>query len=127
MVRRPLFVTIAGCIVLLWGLNGVWRVVIVLLAASKGPLVEMILAVGPLLAFYAFEVAINLICGACILRGVNWARMLWTLWCVFHLVLSSLLSQDKNLALPLVGVQFFIILVLFLPRANDYFLRDRNA
>ncbi len=69
---------------------------------------------------------IKLVAGINILRGANWARLLWAIWYVLDLLVSTSLSLDKNFSLTSFIIQFLVILFLFLPGANEYFTQERG-
>ena len=125
MRKRPLSVTVVGLILIWWGVVTVWRILSIVglagLVAVNGLWSETRSSDGLLFVVLIVTTGIDLVAGVNILRGANWARMLWSIWCVLHIGMSFLLSLDKNLSLGLMIIQFFIILFLFLPRANEYF------
>jgi hypothetical protein len=126
MGQRPLSVTIAGLLLIWWGLLGLWQIILISgvtgVIATHGLWSEVARGTTFLMGLVVLNTGIELMAGINILRGANWARMLWSLWCVAHLLLDSALSLDKKLTLTNLIVQFVVILVLFLPRANDYFV-----
>jgi hypothetical protein len=126
MRSRPLSVTVVGVILIWWGVVTVWRILSIAglagLVAVNGLWSETRSSDGLLFVTLVVAAGIEFVAGVNILRGANWARMLWSVWCVFHIFLSFLLSLDKNLSLGPMIIQFFIILFLFLPRANEYFV-----
>jgi hypothetical protein len=129
--RRPLSVTIIGWLLLIFGVMRSLRTLSALLVLSNDSSNEELFSVRPLpiptqLVIYALGTGISLLAGAYILRGANWARMLWTIWCIFLVILSLFISPDKNLFLPGLIFQFLIIFFLFLPGANDYFGQTVN-
>lgn len=105
--KRPVPVTLIGCLYILTGLAG---------------------AAAHLIGLHAFEsdvlwaVLVNiaaLIGGVWMLRRQNWARWLAVAWMLFHVILSVFHSPRELIvhALFLATIAFF----LFRPRSNAYF------
>jgi hypothetical protein len=122
---RPLSVTIIGFILLLWGVITAWRIIsAVSLIYVNGLWLDLISRDGLLLVDLVIVTMVELLAGVFVLRGANWARMLWSIWCVLHIAMISFLSGGTNPSLSSLAAQSIIILFLFLPRANEFFKRD---
>lgn len=110
MNRRPMPVTIIGCLLVVVGVAG-----------SAYHLRELglrnALRGGNIWIFVVELVAI--VCGAFLLRRSNWARWLAIAWMAFHVVISFFDSPGK------VAIHVVILLLfayfLFRPEANTYF------
>jgi hypothetical protein len=124
MLSRPWYVTAAGILLIWWSVLTGWKLLaIITLTAENNLWLTLITQTALNVVILVVSGAIELAGGICMLRGVNWARLLWSFWSVFHIFLSLLLSMDANLNFPILILQFLIILGLFLPRANSYFMR----
>ena len=112
MNRRPLSVTIVGCIFLAIGM---------LASAShatelRGP--------GAYDALWALLVnLIAIVCGVYLLRRSNWARWLAVAWLGFHVILSLHSRQALLVHSALLAVFAYL---LFRPAATAYF-RPSNS
>jgi len=76
-------------------------------------------------AWVYLEVAIGLISGIGILKGQNWARVLYVAWTALPLVINFAMFQMNSIPLmgTLVVVLYLLIIsfILFRPKANEYF------
>lgn len=64
---------------------------------------------------------ITLVCGIAMLKGRNWARLLYVGWSVTAFIIGLATSPMKAMLIP--GLIIFIIFAFFLfrPKANAYF------
>lgn len=114
MPKRPLAVTIIGCIYLATGVLG--------FAYHFSELWA-----GGLLQMDAVEVelteALALVAGAFLLRGRNWARWLAVAWMAFHAVIGALHSPGQGA----VHAVFLAVICWFLfrPPAAGYFRESK--
>lgn len=71
--------------------------------------------------FMAVGVLIMMISGIGMLRGNNFARILYVSWTVIAIIISLLTSPIKTMMIP--SIVFFVIITFFLFRSksNDYF------
>lgn len=62
--------------------------------------------------------------GFFMLKGKNWARLLYVIWGGLGLMIGALTSPVKTMMIP--GATFFIVVVilLFLPNANVFFKQN---
>lgn len=108
--KRPLSVTILGCLYLAIGIIGFVYHGKEFLARS---------------AFQSDIISIEItefiaiLCGAFILRGHNWARWLAVAWIAFHVILSAFHSLSELAVHTLFCA--VIAWILFRPRAAKYF------
>ena len=130
MHRRPLYVTAAGCLLIFWGVVSAWKIFSIVYLASlviaHGWWSETRSSDGLPFIMLVISGGIKLVAGINILRGANWARLLWAIWYVLDLLVSTSLSLDKNFSLTSFIIQFLVILFLFLPGANEYFTQERG-
>lgn len=116
MIKRPLSVTIIGCIYIATGAIGF----VYHLAGFKG------LHPFPYGALWVSLLRLTaILCGAFMLRGRNWARWLALAWIAFHVAISAMHSAQELLFHVLV----FAILTYFLCRsaAANYFREDHGS
>jgi hypothetical protein len=120
MLHRPLSITLIGLILLSWGIFDAMGVVsTVRLVTGEGGWSEMVSRDGFLLALVVVAGVVEFLAGANILRGKNWARVLWAGWCVLDLILKYFLGLDTPLLT--LGIQFFALLFLLTPEADAFF------
>jgi hypothetical protein len=64
---------------------------------------------------------VQVVSGIALLKGKNWARLLYTIWTAVALAIGLATSPMKTAMVP--GVVLFVVIVvfLFLPKANAYF------
>jgi len=64
---------------------------------------------------------IMIVCGIAMLKGQNWARLLYVIWSIIGFVIGIATSPMKAAMIP--GIVIFLIAVFFLfrPKANVYF------
>ena len=64
---------------------------------------------------------VTLICGIAMLKGRNWARLLYVIWSIIGFVIGIATSPIKVAMIP--GFVVFVVIVFFLfrPIANKYF------
>ncbi|MEJ2157723.1 MAG: hypothetical protein P8X96_20535 [Desulfobacteraceae bacterium] len=70
---------------------------------------------------------ITLVCGIAMLKGRNWARLLYVGWSVVAFIIGLATSPMKAMLIP--GLIIFIIfaVLLFRPKANAYFKATQAA
>lgn len=129
-VRTPLSVMIVAAFILLWALFetylilGAWRFLVPVslggyATISAGDQAKM----GYFEAVIIPSAAIKLMCGIFILKGANWARILWAVWFVAYWIADEVFKQG------ILNWEWIVILcaltvVLFLPKANAFFMRN---
>lgn len=64
---------------------------------------------------------ISIICGTAFLKGCNWARLLYVIWCAVNFVISFTTSPLKWAMVPGLVVYMIIVFLLFRPKVTDYF------
>ena len=65
-----------------------------------------------------------IVCGVCMLFGLNWARWLLVIWIAYHVILSAFHSIFE---VVVHGLLFLVVLYfLFRPAASEYF-RSKKA
>jgi len=110
MNKRPLSVTIIGCIFIAAGVIGFAYHVTEFKALHPFPYEIVWSASVRMLAVLG---------GVFVLRGHNWARWLLLAWIAFHVILSAFHSLSE---LIVHGLLFVVVAyVLFRPKASGYF------
>ena len=64
---------------------------------------------------------VTFVSGIAILKGKNWARLLYVIWSAVGLIIGIATSPMKSALIP--GIVVFVIIAFFLfrPKANEYF------
>ena len=121
MYNRPLSIAVTGWILSIGGALAIFSGLRMLFAGDESYLPGS--PPGASYAVFGLVLAvINFVCGVNILQGANWARWLYTGLCGFLLILE--LSAFPNGFFSMLVYTFMrgtIVLVLFLPDANDFF------
>ena len=111
-MKRPISVTILALVYLAVGVIGFAYHFRPILATHAIHADDVMVEVSELLA---------IVCGMFILQGRNWARWLALAWMAFH-VGVSFLHNFREIAVHTVFL-FVIALILFRPKAVEYFRR----
>lgn len=110
MNKRPLSVTIIGCIFIAAGIIGFAYHVPEFKTLRPFPN-EIVLGLSVRL--------LAVLGGVFVLRGQNWARWLVVAWIAYHVILSAFHSWSQSITH---GLLFAVVAyVLFRPRASAYF------
>jgi len=64
---------------------------------------------------------ITLACGIAMLKGQNWARLLYVGWSIIGFIIGITTSPMKVMMIPGIIIFFIFTLFLFHPKANEYF------
>ena len=122
MRARPLSVTIVGWFLIVSGILSLASVPI----ALNNPLTRAALENGPLP--FAFQIGwsigtaiLTLVCGWFILKGANWARILYIAASVAGLAITLATGRVTTLVLIAAGLLAVIAFILFRRPANDFF------
>jgi len=70
---------------------------------------------------------ITLVCGIAMLKGQNWARLLYVGWSIIGFIIGMATSPMKALMIPGVIVFLVVAFFLFRPKANEYFKATEAA
>jgi hypothetical protein len=124
MVYRPASVTVISWWLIMVGISSLFSAVH--FALRPNPNVQKVIAENPLPTYVQHGLMISgtvvhLVCGFFILRGRNWARILFVTWAVISICLSPVTSPYKLFIIP--GAMIFAIEAYFLfrPAANAFF------
>jgi uncharacterized membrane protein YgdD (TMEM256/DUF423 family) len=115
MNKRPVTVTIVGCLLVVVGAAG--------FAYHLHEVTPQHALQGGNVWIFVREVAV-IVCGVSVLRGNNWARWLALAWITFHAVFSFFDSSGKMAIHSL--ILLFFAYFLFRSEANTYF-RQRET
>src|ERR1700674_3762000 len=110
-MKRPLQVTITGCLFIVAGLVGL------VYHLSERPLDHWIVLISMIRI-------IAVVGGVFLLLGHNWARWLVLIWLAFHVVVSAFHSLSECLAH--VALLIIVGYVLLRPPASKYFQSVRS-
>jgi hypothetical protein len=109
-------------VIIFWGLQNIWTLyTAVSLRSDDASIFLSTFSVGLLFAFVAFGAGIDLVAGACILWGANWARILWSVWCIFRIGMTITCFPPDKVSYTSVVVPLLFVLLLFHPKANAFF------
>jgi hypothetical protein len=127
MHRRPVSVSVVGWLLSIVGVLGLLGAFLSL-SMTDDPRIQKIAEGSPVplpvhLYVGVAGAIITFISGLYILRGENWARWFYAIWCVAGLLFGAVATADKLLLIPGVLAQGALIVLLFLPKANAYFSR----
>ena len=114
MNKRPISVTVIGCLFMAAGLIGLAYHVTELMGQRP-------FAYGMVWVFFLRLLAI--LGGVFVLRGSNWARRLLLVWIALHVILSAFHSLFELVVHSLLFA--IVAYILFRPQAAAYFRRAR--
>jgi len=127
MRKRPLSLTVIGWMLIVMGIFSMFATS----ANLKNPKVIEYMSQSPLplslqYAILALGVMIMTISGLGILKGKNWARLLYAGWGLFSFLMSLVIGTMQASMLP--GLIIFLIIAYFLfrPDAHAYFSPPNN-
>lgn len=127
---RPTSITVVAWILIIINVISLITSTISLSNLSN-PMVKELLSRNPIPIPVQFVILyvgifINLISGIAILKGQNWARLLYVIWNFVGFVIGILTSPMKLTLLP--GFLFFLVVTFFLfrPAANKYFAGTKS-
>jgi hypothetical protein len=110
MNKRPLSVTIIGCVYILTGVGGL----VSHFSDFKAPNPFQFDIIG-----VAFVRLIAVVCGVYMLRGQNWARWVALAWIAFHVIVSALHTlRELSMHILICAILAYF---LFRPVAARYF------
>jgi hypothetical protein len=127
MVSRPMSVSVVAWILLAFGALGAMGVALMLVPRSAAVTESMATSPIPIPIQYAMSIAgtaMELVSGYFILRGKNWARVLYVVWSATGFLISFLTSPVTIMLVPSVAIFLAITFFLFRPAANAFFASD---
>ena len=69
-----------------------------------------------------FGILIGVISGVAMLKGKNWARLLYITWNLINFVIGITISPMKATMIPSLVLFLIVTFFLFRPKANEFFL-----
>jgi hypothetical protein len=131
MNDRPISIAVIACILLFIAAFDLFGALATIFMVNLPAIQETIAKnsiPAPMDYLMTFTGAIILIVsGIFMLRGANWARLLYICWGAFNLVIALFTSPAKSTLIP--GVVLYLIVVFFLlrPKASAYFSRHNGV
>jgi len=123
-MQRPTSVTvIAWIIIVLSGISLISSTFSLNNPLARELMAKSLLPISVQFAMLYFGLLLSIAAGIWMLKGQNWARLLYVIWSIIGLVVGLITSPIKVAMIP--GLVFFIIITFFLfrPVANEYFSR----
>ncbi len=122
MIKRPTSVTVVAWFVIVIAIISL----ISALVAYNNPMTMELMAKSKLSLPLQYGlmyggIALSLVTGIAMLKGQNWARLLYVGWSVIGLVIGLATSPIKMAILPGALLLAVIAFFLFRPKANVYF------
>lgn len=98
----------------------------------KSPAAQELMAKNPLPLSVQYTMLfagllIGVVCGIFMLKGANWARLLYVGWSVVGFGVNLVTSPGKLLLLPGIVIVAVIVFFLFRPKANAFFARQHDG
>lgn len=128
MNQRPTSITVISWILIIIG--GIS--LITTTAMINNPAVQELMAKSPLPipvqhAISYFGLLITIVCGIAMLKGKNWARLLYVIWGVIGFVIGITTAAMKAAMIP--GFVIFAVIVFFLfrPKATAFFVPPKGT
>ena len=128
MKTRPTSVTVISWVLVVWG--GLSLITSTLM--WKNPLTKEIMARGPLpvpvqYAMIYVGILVMIASGLAMLKGQNWARLLYVIWNPVGFLIGLATSPMKTATIPGLIIYAVIVFFLFRPKVNQYFGRSEAA
>lgn len=125
MKVRPTSVTVIAWIFIV---SGVVSIITLLLSkALTDPkalalMSKSLLPISVQFAMMFIGLTVTIVSGIGLLKGLNWARLLYVIWSVIGFVIGLITSPAKVAMIP--SIVFFLIVTAFLfsPKVTEYFL-----
>jgi hypothetical protein len=127
-MRRPTSVSVIAWIVIV----GSGFSLIASTVALNDPMAKQLMAKSllPMPLQYVMlylGLCIGIVAGIAMLKGRNWARFLYVIWCAIGSVIGFLTSPMKAAQIPGLVVFAVITFFLFRPKANEYFCPGKTS
>ncbi len=122
MKTRPTSVTVISWILIVMG--GISLVTSTVML--NNPMVEELMKRSPFspsvqYALMYIGLFVTITSGAAMLKGQNWARLLYVIWSAIGFLISLTTSPVKTAAIPGLIIYLVIVTLLFRPNVNRYF------
>jgi len=128
MNKRPLSVTIIAWLLIVFGILS-----LIAIPLSLGnPMTKELMAKSmvPIPVQYFMMGAglfVTIVSGIFMLKGANWARMLYVIWSAFSFVFSFVTSPARLMVIPGLLLYLIVVFFLFRPKATAFFTGGSNA
>ena len=122
MKKRPTSITvIAWILIVMCGISLITSTI-----SLNNPMAKELMSRSPIsipiqYAMMYVGLLIILISGIAMLKGQNWARLLYVIWSIIGFVIGIATSPMKAAMIPGFVVFLIIAFFLFRPKANEYF------
>jgi hypothetical protein len=122
MKTRPTSVTVIAWILIVLGALSL----VVSVFTIQNPMTQELMAKSPIpvsvqyLMLFA-GLLISIVSGIFMLKGANWARMLYVIWGAIGFLVSLFTTPAKLMIIPGLVVYAIIVFFLFRPKASAYF------
>src|SRR4051794_39364912 len=119
---RPTSVTVISWILIVTGTISLITTTVMI----NNPMARELMAKSPIPIPLQFAMSyvgllMTLVSGAAMLKGCNWARLLYVIWSICGFLISRLTSPMKFALIPGLFVFALIAFFLFRPKANQFF------
>lgn len=127
MKERPTSVSVISWILIV--MSGISLVASLFM--MNNPMAQEMMAKTPIpipvqYAMLYVGLSVSITCGIFMLRGANWARLLYVGWSTIGFVISFATSPARATLVPGVVVLGVIVFFLFRPAASAFFKRSSN-
>ena len=126
MKERPTSITVVSWILIISGVLALIMNIVNIYNPMAQEMAQKLMSKSPIPANIQYIMTyagllITLVCGIAMLKGKNWARLLYVGWSVAGFLIAMVTSPLKTILIP--GIIFFLIIAFFLfrPKANEYF------
>jgi hypothetical protein len=124
MEKRPLSVSIiAWFLIITAGISLVITPVSMNSPVARDMMEESPMPVPAQFALMFFGLLVSIVAGIGMLKGKNWARLLYVVWGGIGIIIGLLTSPVKTALIPSVLVFALIAVLLYRPGANSYFAK----
>jgi hypothetical protein len=130
MKIRPTSVTVISWILIAMG--GISLITTTMMLIIPNPRVQELMAQSPIPVPIQYVIsyaglAVMIISGLWMLKGQNWARLLYVIWSALGLVIGLATSPMKAMLIPGVLIYGVVVFFLFRPKANQFFSKPEAA
>ena len=124
MTNRPTSITVIGWLLIVLGALGALGMIMAL--GISTPEMQELMAKNPIpipiqYAMSFAGLAISIVSGYFMLKGQNWARLLYVIWSAVGFLIGLATSPMKIAMIPGIVVFLLIVFFLFRPKANAFF------
>lgn len=123
MPKRPTSITFIGWLLIVLGVISLVASLFSLTRPEYRALMTQYTALpfSVQVALIFIGLAVTIVCGAAILKGLNWGRWLYLVWNVISILISLVTTPVRFSLLPSVILLAVVFFFLFRPAAGQYF------